>query len=75
MNKIVSYEWEPKYYYGNIVAVHKNSDFFAYSLKGLNITSSVTAYVFLNHLVQIQQKLKTMAVYALCTKNPVNVVF
>ena len=33
MNKIVNYEWEQRYNYGNMIAVHKSGQFFAYSLK------------------------------------------
>ncbi|XP_067652269.1 enhancer of mRNA-decapping protein 4-like isoform X1 [Haliotis asinina] len=31
---VVNYDWEPKYYIGNLVAVHRDNDFVAYVLKG-----------------------------------------
>ncbi len=33
VNRIVNYDWEPRYYNGNLIAVHKNGQFFAYSIK------------------------------------------
>ena len=34
INPVVKYDWEHKYYYGNLVAVHREGFFIAYSLKG-----------------------------------------
>lgn len=31
---VVNHQWELKYYYGNLVAVHKDCDFMAYALRG-----------------------------------------
>ncbi|GFS16803.1 enhancer of mRNA-decapping protein 4 [Elysia marginata] len=31
---VVNHQWELKYYYGNLVAVHRDSDFMAYALRG-----------------------------------------
>ena len=33
MNKIVNYEWEQRFNYGNMIAVHKSGQYFAYSLR------------------------------------------
>lgn len=31
---LVNFEWERRFYYGNLVAVHKDGDHVAYVLKG-----------------------------------------
>lgn len=33
VNKIVNFEWEQRYSYGNMIAVHKSGQYFAYSIR------------------------------------------
>ena len=33
MSKIVNYEWEQRYTHGNMIAVHKSGQYFAYSIR------------------------------------------
>lgn len=33
VNKIVNYEWEQRYTHGNMIAVHKSGQYFAYSIR------------------------------------------
>ena len=34
MTPVVKFDWDHKYYFGNLVAVHASLDFVAYALKG-----------------------------------------
>ncbi len=33
MNRIVSYEWEQRYTNGNLIAIHKSGQYFAYAIR------------------------------------------
>lgn len=37
LSNLVDYNWESKYYTGNLLAVHASGKYFAYALKGLQI--------------------------------------
>lgn len=49
MIPVVKFDWDHKYYYGNLVAVHASLDFVAYALKGSHCSpvSSLTSYQLL----------------------------
>jgi hypothetical protein len=46
VNKIVNYDWEHKYYYGNIMSVHKNGDILVYALR----SKLISFLIFCNYL-------------------------
>lgn len=45
VRNIVDYNWEAKYYTGQLLALHKNGKYLAYSMKGWNVTSNTRGMV------------------------------
>lgn len=37
ITSVVNYAWEQRYYYGNLVAVHRDGDYVAFALKGKSL--------------------------------------
>ena len=54
VNPVVKYEWENKYYVGNLVAVHRNGIYIAYVIKG-NCSDQIACmsvlFVFLSFIL------------------------
>ncbi len=44
VNRIVNYEWEQRYNYGNMIAVHKSGQYFAYIIRTADSSNKVKVF-------------------------------